>query len=123
TLIIVDSHIGYGAPHKQDTSAAHGEPLGEDEVRATKRAYGWPEDARLEVPDVVREHVAAGIAGRGRGLRESWLQRFSAYSSRHPRLATELLQMQRCRPAGTGTSPSSRPTSRVCRGGTPPRRS
>src|SRR5438034_24965 len=69
TLIIVDSHIGYGAPHKQDTSAAHGEPLGEDEVRATKRAYGWPEDARLEVPDVVREHVAAGIAARGRGLR------------------------------------------------------
>jgi len=61
SLIIVESHIGYGAPHKQDTAAAHGEPLGEEEVRLTKRDYGWPEDAKFLVPDAVREHFAAGI--------------------------------------------------------------
>ena len=65
TLIIVDSHIGYGSPHKQDTAAAHGEPLGEEEVRETKRAYGWPEDAQFLVPDGVREHFAEGIGTRG----------------------------------------------------------
>ena len=53
TLIIVDSHIGYGAPTKQDTHAAHGEPLGEEEIRLTKRFYGWPEDAKFLVPDGV----------------------------------------------------------------------
>jgi transketolase len=95
TLIIVDSHIGYGAPHKQDTSAAHGEPLGEDEVRATKRAYGWPEDETFLVPDAVREHFAAGIGARGRELRARWLQRFDAYRERHPELAAQLAQMQR----------------------------
>src|SRR5947207_4129630 len=65
TLIVVDSHIGYGAPHKQDTSAAHGEPLGEDEVRATKRNYGWPEDEHFLVPDGVYEHFGKGIGARG----------------------------------------------------------
>jgi transketolase len=95
TLIIVDSHIGYGAPHKQDTSAAHGEPLGEDEVRATKRAYGWPEDATFLVPDAVREHFAAGIGARGAELRARWLHRLDAYRERHPQRAAELEQMQR----------------------------
>jgi transketolase len=66
TLIIVDSHIAYGSPHKQDTSAAHGEPLGEEEIRLTKRNYGWPEDAQFLVPDGVREHFQAGIGARGR---------------------------------------------------------
>jgi transketolase len=94
TLIVVDSHIGYGAPHKQDTSAAHGEPLGEDEVRATKRAYGWPEDETFRVPDEVRDHFAAGIGARGRDLRRRWIDRFEAYAEHHPQLATELLQMQ-----------------------------
>src|SRR5262249_14561255 len=61
TLIIVDSHIAYGAPNKQDTSAAHGEPLGDEEIRLTKRHYGWPEDAKFLVPDGVREHFAQGI--------------------------------------------------------------
>ncbi len=70
TLIVVDSHIGYGSPHKQDTSAAHGEPLGDEEVRLTKRFYGWPEDAQFLVPDGVREHFAAGIGRRGAHLRE-----------------------------------------------------
>ena len=65
TLIIVESHIGYGAPHKQDTPEAHGEPLGEDEVRETKRFYGWPEDAQFLVPDGVQQHFADGIGARG----------------------------------------------------------
>jgi transketolase len=71
TLIVVDSHIGYGAPAKQDTSAAHGEPLGAGEARAAKRAYGWPEDARFLVPDEVREHFAAGVSARGAELRRA----------------------------------------------------
>jgi transketolase len=95
TLIIVDSHIAWGAPHKQDTSAAHGEPLGEKELRATKRAYGWPEDAQFLVPDGVYEHFAAGIGRRGRELRNAWLDLFDAYRAQHPQLADELLRMQR----------------------------
>ena len=71
TLIIVESHIGYGAPHKHDTSAAHGEPLGEEEIRLAKRSYGWPEDAKFLVPDGVREHFQAGIGQRGQRLHES----------------------------------------------------
>ncbi|HVP10920.1 MAG TPA: transketolase, partial [Phycisphaerae bacterium] len=76
TLLIVDSHIAYGAPHKQDTSAAHGEPLGEDEIRAAKRTYGWPEDAKFLVPDGVREHFQAGLGQRGHALREGWMALF-----------------------------------------------
>ena len=72
TLIILDSHIGYGSPHKHDTAAAHGEPLGEEEVRLTKRVYGWPEDAKFLVPDGVREHFAAGIGTRGAEARDRW---------------------------------------------------
>jgi transketolase len=95
TLVIVDSHIGYGAPSKQDTSAAHGEPLGEDEIRATKRAYGWPEEAMFLVPDGVYEHFAAGIGARGRAAREAWLELFEAYRAEYPELADQLLRMQR----------------------------
>src|SRR6185437_167276 len=72
TFIIVDSHIGYGAPNKQDTREAHGEPLGEEEIRMAKRAYGWPEDAKFLVPDGVRENFANGIGKRGRELRVAW---------------------------------------------------
>ncbi len=90
TLIIVDSHIGYGAPHKQDTSSAHGEPLGEEEIRLAKRSYGWPEDSEFLVPDGVREHFAAGIGTRGRGLMETWAARLGEYSKAHPELAREL---------------------------------
>src|SRR5580692_7245216 len=72
TLIIVDSHIGYGAPHKQDSHAAHGEPLGEEEIRLAKKFYGWPEDAKFLVPDGVREHFDAGIGARGGKLRADW---------------------------------------------------
>ena len=95
TFIILDSHIGYGSPHKQDTAAAHGEPLGEEEVRLTKRDYGWPEDAKFLVPDAVRAHFAAGIGARGAQARSRWTELFAAYRSKHPQLATEIDLMQR----------------------------
>ena len=95
TLIIVDSHIGYGAPHKHDTNAAHGEPLGEEEVRLAKRSYGWPEDAHFLVPDGVREHFRAGICQRGEQLRSAWQARLEAYRSKYPELADQLDRMQR----------------------------
>ena len=94
TLIIVDSHIAYGAPHKQDTSAAHGEPLGEEEIRLTKRNYKWPEDAKFLVPEGVREHFRDGIGQRGRALREAWMERFHAYKAKYPELADHLYRMQ-----------------------------
>jgi transketolase len=95
TLVILDSHIGYGSPHKQDTAAAHGEPLGEEEIRLTKRAYGWPEDAKFLVPDGVRAHFNAGIGTRGDQARKAWTALFAAYRTRYPALATEIEQMQR----------------------------
>jgi transketolase len=95
TFIILDSHIGYGSPHKQDTAAAHGEPLGEEEVRLTKRDYGWPEDAKFLVPDAVRAHFAAGIGARGAQARSRWTELFAAYRSKYPQLATEIDLMQR----------------------------
>ena len=98
TFIVVDSHIGYGSPHKQDTSAAHGEPLGEEEVRLTKRAYGWPEDAQFLVPDGVREDFAAGIGKRGGRLRGGWLELLAAYRKKYPEEAAELALMQRRAP-------------------------
>jgi transketolase len=95
TFIILDSHIGYGSPHKQDTAEAHGEPLGDDEVKLTKRAYGWPEDAKFLVPDEVREHFADGIGQRGADARKKWTELFAAYHTEFPKLATEIDQMQR----------------------------
>jgi transketolase len=95
TLIIVDSHIAWGAPHKQDTSAAHGEPLGEEEVRATKRSYGWPEDAQFLVPDGVYEQFQGGIGAHGRAARDAWMERFASYEQSYPELADQLLRMQR----------------------------
>ncbi|MBV9282115.1 MAG: transketolase [Chloroflexi bacterium] len=94
TLIIVDSHIAYGAPTKQDTSAAHGEPLGEEEIRLTKRRYGWPEDATFLVPDGVREHFRQGVGERGHSLRQAWMARFEEYRARYPELADQLYRMQ-----------------------------
>ncbi|HYS11161.1 MAG TPA: transketolase [Myxococcales bacterium] len=95
TLIILDSHIGYGSPNKQDTSAAHGEPLGEEEVRLTKRSYGWPEEAQFLVPDGVRERFAAGIGARGAAARKEWTALFESYRAAYPELAREIEQMQR----------------------------
>ncbi|HET8639664.1 MAG TPA: transketolase, partial [Solirubrobacterales bacterium] len=95
TLIIVDSHIGYGSPHKQDTPEAHGEPLGEEEVRETKRAYDWPEDAQFLVPDGVQQHFAERIGKRGAELREAWEERLAAYAKDAPDLAAEVDAIQR----------------------------
>src|SRR5271155_491539 len=94
TLIIVDSHIGYGAPHKQDTSGAHGEPLGEEEVRLAKRNYGWPEDKTFYVPDGVYDHFRQGIGKRGKELRDAWFARIAEYRTQYPELAEELYRMQ-----------------------------
>ena len=95
TFIVLDSHIGYGSPHKQDTAAAHGEPLGDEEVRLTKRSYGWPEGAKFLVPDGVYEHFAAGVGARGAKARQQWTELFAAYRVKYPELATEIEQMQR----------------------------
>jgi transketolase len=95
TLIIVDSHIAYGAPHKQDTSAAHGEPLGVEEIRLAKRHYGWPDDAAFLVPDGAREHFAAGIGARGAALEQEWWTLFEEYRTAYPELADHGYRMLR----------------------------
>jgi transketolase len=95
TLIIVDSHIAYGAPNKQDTSAAHGEPLGDEEIKLTKRAYGWPEDAKFLVPNGVYERFQELMGRRGHGLREAWMAKFAEYSREYPELADHLYKMQK----------------------------
>src|SRR3989475_1358381 len=94
TLIIVDTHIAYGAPNKQDTAVPRGEPLGEDEIRLTKRNYGWPEDAKFLVPDGVREHFREGIGKRGHELREQWVRQFERYEKKYPELADHLDRIQ-----------------------------
>jgi transketolase len=95
TLIIVDSHIGYGAPDIQDTSAAHGAPLGAEEIKKAKHSYGWPEDATFLIPDGVYEHFADGIGARGSELREAWMALFADYQREHPELAAELSAIHR----------------------------
>jgi len=95
TFIVLDSHIGYGSPHKQDTSAAHGEPLGEEEVRLVKHAYGWPEDAKFLVPDGVYAHFSSGIGVRGAQARQEWTELFARYRQQYPELANEVNLMQR----------------------------
>jgi transketolase len=101
TLIIVDSHIAYGAPHKQDTSSAHGEPLGEEEIKGTKRNYGWPEDAKFLVPDGVYERFASVMGARGKKLQAAWTEKFAEYKKAFPELAQQLTEIQhRELPAG-----------------------
>jgi transketolase len=95
TFIVLDSHIGYGSPNKQDTPEAHGEPLGDEEVRLTKRGYGWPEDAKFLVPDGVYDHFAAGVGARGAKARIEWTKLFAAYRAKYPDLAAEIDLMQR----------------------------
>jgi len=94
TLIIVDSHIGYGAPHKQDTSGAHGEPLGDEEIRLAKRNYDWPEDKKFFVPDGVYDHFRQGFGKRGKDLRDAWFTRIAEYQKHYPEHAEELFRMQ-----------------------------
>ena len=95
TFIILDTHIGYGSPHRQDTAEAHGEPLGDEEIRLTKKFYGWPEDAKFYVPDGVYDHFKAGIGARGGEARKKWNELIAAYQSQYPALAAEIGQMQR----------------------------
>ena len=95
TLIIVDSHIAYGAPSKQDTSGAHGEPLGEEEIRLTKRAYGWPEEAKFLVPDEVRTDFHEGMGARGHALSQAWNANLEEFGKQYPELADHLDRMQR----------------------------
>src|SRR6476659_4935743 len=101
TSIVLDSHIGYGSPHKQDTAEAHGEPLGDDEIRLVKKFYGWPEDAKFFVPDGVYGHFKDGIGNRGEDARTKWMQLFAAYRKQFTDLANEIeLMQQRDLPAG-----------------------
>ena len=95
TFIVLDSHIGYGSPNKQDTPEAHGEPLGDEEVRLTKRSYGWPEDAKFYVPDGVYDHFEAGVGARGASTRQQWVKLFDSYRAKYPDLAAEIDMMQR----------------------------
>lgn len=94
TMIIVESHIAWGAPHKQDTAGAHGEPLGEEEIRLTKKGYGWPEDAKFLVPEGVYEHFAKGIGQRGHDQRAAWMTKFERYKGEFPAQADQLVRMQ-----------------------------
>ena len=95
TIIIVDSHIGWGSPHKQDTASAHGEPLGEEEIRLAKEAYGWPPDAKFLVPDGVMERFQELVGARGKAGRDAWFELYDRYKVEYPELAEELLRMQR----------------------------
>jgi transketolase len=94
TLIILDSHIGYGSP-KQDTAAVHGEPLGEEAVRETKRFYGWPEEDEFLVPEEVREHFAEGIGARGQQLSDEWGRLLVSYEREHSTLEDQIGAVQR----------------------------
>ena len=94
TLIIVDSHIGWGSPNKQDTSAAHGEPLGEEEIRLTKKFYDWPEDAKFLVPDGVKERFQELVGARGKAARDAWFDLYERYKAEHPELGAQLYAMQ-----------------------------
>ncbi len=95
TLIIVHSIIGYGAPHKANTSKAHGSPLGDDEIRAAKEFYGWPPDAKFLVPDEVPKHFDAGVGARGRKLHAEWQEKFKAYGAKHKDLAAQWRMMEK----------------------------
>ena len=95
SLMIVDSHIAFGAPNKQDTHGAHGEPLGEDEVRLAKKNYGWPEDAKFVVPEEVLAHFRSGMGARGKAGRDAWATMFLAYQEQYPELAEQLSKMER----------------------------
>jgi len=94
TLIVVDSHIGYGSPHKQDSYEAHGEPLGEAEVKLVKKNYGWPEDAKFLVPDGVYDQFKNGVGKRGAEARAAWKAKFEEYKKQFPQQADQLSKME-----------------------------
>ena len=94
TLIVVDSHIGYGSPHKQDSYEAHGEPLGEAEVKLVKKNYGWPEDSKFLVPEGVYDQFKNGVGKRGAEARAAWNAKYEEYKKQFPQLADQLNKMQ-----------------------------
>jgi len=94
TLIIVNSHIGYGSPHKQDSYEAHGEPMGEAEVKLVKQNYGWPVDAKFLVPDGVYDQFKNGVGKRGAAAHTTWKTKFEEYKKQFPQLAEQLNRMQ-----------------------------
>jgi transketolase len=94
TLIVVDSHIGYGSPHKQDSFEAHGEPLGDAEVKLTKEVYGWPLEPKFLVPDGVYAHFQDGVGSRGSEARAKWEKQFAEYSKKFPDLADQVNRIQ-----------------------------
>ena len=113
TLIVVDSHIGYGAPHKHDSSEAHGEPLGEEEVRLTKRNYGWPEDAKFLVPEGVQRAFPEGIGKRGRDLHSQWKKMYGglrASNTRNRMSSCDIMQRRELPDGWDETLPSFPPT-------------
>jgi transketolase len=95
TLVVVDSHIGYGSPHKQDTYEAHGEPLGEAEVKLVKKNYEWPEDAKFLVPDGVYDNFKNGIGKRGAEAHAQWVKLWGEYTKQFPEQAQQLELMQK----------------------------
>jgi len=95
TIIVLDSHIGYGSPNKQGTAAAHGEPLGDAEARLTKRYYGWPEDAKFLVPPGVYDHFADGVGARGAKARREWANLCVQYRIKYRDLAGEIDRLER----------------------------
>ncbi|MBK5410487.1 transketolase [Pseudomonas sp. TH34] len=94
TLIVVDSVIGYGSPHKHNTASAHGEPLGEEEIRLTKAAYGWPEDSSFLVPEEARTVLRDALLKRSKPLYEQWTETLSHLEQYEPELADELRRMR-----------------------------
>jgi transketolase len=94
TLIVVDSHIGYGSPHKQDSYEAHGEPLGEAEIKLVKKNYGWPEDAKFLVPQGVYENFRDGVGKRGKEAHDRWVKLYGEYAKAFPEKAKQLESMQ-----------------------------
>ncbi|MGH7056271.1 MAG: transketolase [Acetobacteraceae bacterium] len=94
TLIVVNSYIGYGSPHKQDSEKAHGEPLGEEEVRLTKKFFGFDPDQYFVVPGGVTQHFAQGIGAHGADLSRQWDALFKRYAEKHPDLGAEVEQVR-----------------------------
>jgi len=95
TFIVVDSHIAFGAPTKQDTAAAHGEPLGAEEIKLTKKNYGWPQEQKFLVPAGVQENFAQVLGQRGRAERDAWSAKFADYKSKFAELAEQFMMLQR----------------------------
>ncbi len=94
TLVIVKSHIAFGSPNKEGHHSAHGEPLGDEEIKLTKKNYGWPEDKQFFIPDGVVDHFRSGIGKRGKELRESWMKKYEEYKKEFPELAENIYSMQ-----------------------------